>query len=57
MTFAPKLELRFTPDAPIGVELAEPLEQIKLEILPPPAPTPPEPTPEKQPEQPPAPPK
>ncbi|MBI5779296.1 MAG: YbbR-like domain-containing protein [Planctomycetes bacterium] len=55
MTFAPKLELRFTPDLPIGIELAEPLEQIKLEILPPPAP--PEPTPEKPPEPPPAPPK
>ena len=55
MTFAPKLELRFTPDAPAGIELAEPLEQIKLEILPPPAP--PEPTSDKPPEQPPAPPK
>jgi len=58
MTFAPKLELRFISDAFTGIELiklAEPLEQIKLEILPPPAP--PETTPEKPPEQPPEPPK
>jgi len=57
MTFAPKLELRFTPDAPTGIELSEPLEQIKLEILPPPTPAPSEPTPVKPPEKPPEPPK
>jgi len=51
MTFAPKLEFRFTPDAPTGIVLAEPLEQINLEILP--APAPPEPTREKPPEPPP----
>jgi len=57
MTFAPKLELRFTPDAPAGIQLAEPLEQIKLEILSPPASTPPEITPDKPTEQTPEPPK
>ncbi|MEW6026471.1 MAG: hypothetical protein AB1599_04160 [Planctomycetota bacterium] len=51
MTFAPRPQLRFTPDAPAGIEPAEPMEQIKLEILPPPAP------PEKPPEPPPEPPK
>ncbi|MFH0888000.1 MAG: hypothetical protein V1871_02180 [Planctomycetota bacterium] len=34
LSFAPQLELRFTSDAPHNIELAEPLEQIKLEILP-----------------------
>jgi len=51
MTFAPKLELRFTSDEFAGIELAEPLEQIKLEILPMPVPAPSETTPEKPPEQ------
>lgn len=53
MTFAPKLEWRFTPDAPAGIELADALEQIKLEILPHSAPPPSETTPEKPVEQPP----
>lgn len=62
MTFSPKLELRFTSDEFNDIKLAEPLEQIQLEILPlpqpaPPESTPPEKTPEKPPEQPPAPPK
>ena len=34
VTFAPKLEWRLTPDAPRNIELPEPLDQIKLEILP-----------------------
>ncbi|MDI6732827.1 MAG: CdaR family protein [Planctomycetota bacterium] len=38
MTFAPNLQFCFTPDAPQGIELAEPLDQIKLEILPLPQP-------------------
>lgn len=33
-SYAPQLELRFTSDAPPHIELAEPLEKIKLDILP-----------------------
>jgi hypothetical protein len=53
MTFAPKLEWRLTPDAPSGIELAEPLDQIKLEILLPSATVSAETIPEKPPEPPP----
>lgn len=41
------LELRFTPDAPSGIELSQPLEKIRLDIIEP------APAPEKQPEKPP----
>jgi hypothetical protein len=34
LSFAPQLQLRFTLDAPPNIELVEPLDQIKLEILP-----------------------
>ncbi|MBI4712589.1 MAG: YbbR-like domain-containing protein [Planctomycetes bacterium] len=41
------LELRFAPDAPSGIELSQPLEKIRLDIMEP------APAPEKQPEKPP----